>query len=82
MPLLRHERAALIFLLRHMLFGIVGALLFGFLVLYFDIGHLRSLSAESSDGWMTVLLLFFGLMITFGGLAMGIGVMSLGQDDN
>ncbi|HXP95984.1 MAG TPA: hypothetical protein VN809_04680 [Telmatospirillum sp.] len=82
MPLLRHERAAIVFLLRHMLVGIAGGLLFGALVLYFDIGHLRSLAGESNDGWMTVVLFFFGLMVTFGGLAMGIGVMSLGQDEN
>jgi hypothetical protein len=82
MTLLRHERAAIMFLLRHMLVGIVGALLFGALVLYFDIAHLRSLAGESNGGWMTLALFFFGLVITFGGLAMGVGVMSLGQDED
>lgn len=82
MKLLRHERAAITFLLRHMLFGVAGALLFGSLVLYFDIGHLRSLAGESKDGLLTLVLFFFGLAVTFGGVAMGVGIMGLGQDEN
>lgn len=82
MKLLRHEKAAITFLVHHMLFGIAGALLFGALVLYFDIGHLRSLAGQSQDGSLTLALFFFGLVITFGSVAMGIGVMSQGQDEN
>jgi hypothetical protein len=82
MKLMRHERAALTFLLRHLLLGAIGALLFGGLVLYFDIGHLRTLAAASADGKLTIGLFFFGLVVTFGSIAMGIGVMSLGHDEN
>lgn len=82
MKLLRHEQTAITFLIRHMLFGIGGAVLFGALVLYFDIGHLRSLAEESQDGPLTLVLFFFGLAVTFGSVAMGIGVMSQGQDEN
>ncbi len=82
MKLLRHERDAIIFLVRHMLFGICGAFLFGSLMLYFDIGHLRSLAGESRDGLLTLALFFFGLVVTFGSVAMGVGVMSQGQDEN
>ena len=60
----------------------VAALLFGTLVLYFDIGHLRSLAAQSPDGLLTLALFFFGLVVTFGSVAMGVGVMSQGQDEN
>lgn len=82
MKLLRHERTAIGFLLRHMLFGVAGAVLFGGLVLYLDIGHLRSLAHDSEDGWLTLVLFFFGLAVTFGSVAMGIGVMGQGQDEN
>lgn len=78
----RHERTALGFLLRHLLLGILGGSIFGGLVIAFDIGHLRSLAVESSDGALTLVLFFFGLFVTFGGIGMGIGVMSLGRDEN
>ncbi len=82
MKLLRHERLAIVFLIRHLAFGVVGGVLFGSLVLYFDIGHLRSLAGESADGLLTLALFFFGLVVTFGSVAMGVGVMSQGRDEN
>jgi hypothetical protein len=82
MKLLRHERSAIVFLLRHMLVGMVGGILFGVLVLSFDIGRLRSLAVESTDGILTLVLFFFGLLVTFGSVGMGIGIMSLGHDEN
>jgi hypothetical protein len=82
MKLLRHERAAITFLVRHLLIGTLGALLFGTLVLIFDIGHLRTLAGESADGILTLVLFFFGLFVTFGSIAMAVGVMSQAQDEN
>ncbi len=82
MTLLRHERTAIVFLLRHLLVGIVGALLFGGLVLLFDIAHLRSLATESRDGLLTLVLFFFGLAVTFGSRAMAIGVMGQAERDS
>ena len=82
MKLLRHEQTAIAFLIRHLLVGAVGGVLFGGLVLYFDIAHLRSLAFESRDGLLTLGLFFFGLFVTFGSLAMAIGVMGQGQDEN
>jgi hypothetical protein len=78
----RQEKSVLGFLLRHMLYGLAGGLCFGLLVLYFDIAHLRSLAMESKDGWLTILLFFFGLFITFGSVGMAAGVMGQGQDEN
>jgi hypothetical protein len=80
--LLHHEQAAITFLVRHMLVGIAGGLLFGSLVLAFDVGHLRSLAGQSPDGVLTLGLFFFGLIVTFGSLAMGVGIMSQGEDEN
>ncbi len=82
MGLQRHERHALRFLLQHLAGGVVGAIFFGVLLLALDIAHLRTLATESQDGWLTIVLLFFGLIVTFGSVAMAAGVMSLAQDDN
>ena len=82
MSLRRHERQVLGFLLRHMLYGMAGGLCFGLLVLYYDIAHLRTLAFESGDGWLTLVLLFAGLLVTFGSVGMAAGVMGLAQDEN
>jgi len=80
--MLRHERNAITFLLRHLLVGAVGGLVFGVLVIVLDIAHLRSLAMESNDGILTLVLFFFGLFVTFGSLGMAAGIMGLAQDDN
>ncbi len=78
--MLPFERHALIFLARHLVGGVVGALVFGGLILYFDLFGIRTMSGQSRDGWLAVALLFFGLIITFGSVAMGIGIMREGRD--
>jgi hypothetical protein len=40
------------------------------------------LATVSRDGGLTLVLFFFGLIVTFGGVGMGVGVMSLAQDEN
>ncbi len=82
MTLQRHERDVLGFLARHLIVGVVGGLLFGGLMIYFDIAHLRTLATESNDGILTLALFFFGLIVTFGSLGMGVGIMSQAQDEN
>lgn len=77
--LLDHERHAILFLLRHMMYGTVGGFTFGALVLFFDIGQLRSLAFESSHPIGVIILFFFGLFVTFGSLGMGVGIMGLGN---
>ncbi len=73
-----HERHALTFLLRHLLAGLVGAACFGGLILYFDFAGIRSMARADESGWLFIVLLFFGLAVTFGSVAMACGVMSLG----
>lgn len=82
MPLKQHEKNVLEFLLTHLLYGTIGGFLFGVLLLWADIGSLRTLISGSEDGLMVVILLFFGLFVTFGSVGMGIGIMSLGEDKN
>jgi hypothetical protein len=80
MPLQRHQKHALGFLLRHLAVGTVGGFVFGGLLLYFDVGNLWTMMRNSRDTGLWMFLLFFGLFITFGGIAMAWGVMGLGQE--
>ena len=82
MTLHRYEPAAIGFLIRHMLVGVLGGMVFGGLMVGFDIAHLRSLAGQSADGILTLLLFFFGLFVTFGSLGMGVGIMGLAQDED
>lgn len=78
----KFERDAVIFLVRHLIYGAAGGFLFGGLILYFDVAGLRSLALASEDRWLVLGMLFFGLFVTFGSLGMAVGIMSLGRDDN
>lgn len=73
------ERHALIFLLKHLVSGVVGALVLGCGLLALDVGGLRTMATADPDGIVAVILLFCGLIITFGSVAMGIGIMALGE---
>ncbi|RDD61177.1 hypothetical protein [Ferruginivarius sediminum] len=68
------------FLLHHVVGGIVGAVAFLALILAFDLGGLRQLILESRHGWLAGALLLFGLIVTFGSVAMAAAVMLLGRD--
>ncbi|MDX1709614.1 MAG: hypothetical protein R3316_00585 [Rhodovibrionaceae bacterium] len=81
MSLHPHEKRALRFLGIHLAGGSLGAALFGGLILWFDLFGIRTMAGESDLGWLAVALLFFGLVITFGSVAMGIGVMREGSDE-
>ncbi len=74
-----HERHAIRFLLHHLLGGIAGAVVFGVCILYFDVGGIMSMARTDPQGWLFVAILFFGLFITCGSVAMGIGIMSLSR---
>ena len=76
-----HERHAIFFLLRHLIYGTAGGIAFGTLLLVQDFAGLRSLIWTAETPWLWLLMLFFGLFITFGSIAMGIGIMSLGRDE-
>ena len=76
----RHHRRFIGFLLRHCLFGCAGGLVLGVLLLWQDVGGIGSLIAASPDRELFVLLLFFGLFITFGSIGMAVGVMQLGEE--
>lgn len=75
----RHARVAIGFLLWHLAAGVAGAVIFGGLVLWFDIGHLRSLAMRTDQPALVIALLLFGLVVTFGSCAMAVGVMGMGR---
>lgn len=68
------------FLLHHVVGGVIGAVTFMALILATDLAGLRRLFLETENGLVAALLLLFGLMITFGSVAMGIAVMLQGED--
>lgn len=70
------------FLLHHVMAGIVGAVVFFALIVAYDLASLRALMLNTRGGWLAGLLLLFGLIVTFGSVAMGWAVMSLGRDRN
>ncbi len=74
--LLPHEKRFLQFLAGHLALGVAAAAGLTGLLLYFDLFGLRSLAVTQPEGWLGIALIFIGLAITFGSVAMGIGVMS------
>ncbi|WP_417828385.1 hypothetical protein [Thalassospira sp.] len=80
----REARSIVKFMIEHTAYGGFGALVFGALVLFFDIGGIYSLAMASRDAPIFIFLLFFGLFVTFGGISLGIGIMTLGgfSDDD
>jgi multisubunit Na+/H+ antiporter MnhB subunit len=68
------------FLLHHVVGGVIGAVAFMALILATNMAGLRELFLETEHGLVAALLLLFGLMVTFGSVAMGIAVMLQGED--
>jgi len=68
------HRHAIAFLLRHLAFGSLGGFLFGGLFLGFDVAGLRTMIFASPDRELLLLMLFFGLFVTFGSIGMAVGV--------
>ncbi len=71
------EKKPLKFLALHLFYGVVAAITFGLLVLATDHSHIRTMLMEASNPLPVLALMFFGLIITFGSVAMGVGIMSL-----
>lgn len=68
------------FLLHHLFGGVIGAVAFMGLIMAFDLAGLRGLILGSPHGWVAGGLLLFGLVVTFGSVAMGAAVMLLGRE--
>lgn len=68
------------FLLKHLAAGSIGGFLLGVLLLWQDVAGLKTMIFASPDRGLVLFMLFFGLWVTFGSLAMAIGVMQLGEE--
>jgi tetrahydromethanopterin S-methyltransferase subunit E len=78
--MLTHHRDAIGFLLKHLFYGCFGGFLFGALLLWFDVAGLATMIFASPEWPLFLLMLFFGLFVTFGSIGMGVGVMGLGEE--
>ncbi len=74
------EKAAILFLLKHLLSGAAGALVLGTGLLLFDVANLATMMRSSEHGLVAAIMLYAGLILTFGSVAMGIGIMALNED--
>jgi hypothetical protein len=71
------EKRLVMFLLKHLMGGATGGIVFGIGLLVLDIASLRTLMGQNEDGLIALLLLFFGLIVTFGSVAIGVGIMTM-----
>ena len=75
-----HSRRFVGFLLTHCLYGVVGGIVLGGMLLWQDVNGLGSMIFSSPDRYLFLALLFFGLFVTFGSIGMAVGVMQLGEE--
>jgi len=73
-------RITLTFLFKHMMAGVVGGVVLGFLLLYFNVSNLWGMISTARDGWIVLIMLFTSLCLTFGSISMGWGIFSLAQE--
>lgn len=73
-------RPGISFLLKHLLYGTICGFTLGFLILWFDFAGLATMIFASPEKYVFLLMLFFGLWITFGSIAMAVGIMGLGEE--
>ena len=73
------ERDALLFLAKHLAAGLAAGLSFCGAMLAFDVGGLRSLLVAADSVGIGLYLFIGSICITFGSVAMGVGIMGLGD---
>ena len=69
-------------MLQHFLVGAVAAVIFGGVLLWSDMAGLATLLAESPQREIGLVLLFAGLVSTFGPIAMLTGLASHSDEDD
>ena len=72
----RYRHPGLIrFLFGHFVAGSVGAVVFLAGLLLTDFGGIATMAGDSPHGLLFIAMLLFALCLTFGAVAMGVGVM-------
>ncbi|CAO3416457.1 MULTISPECIES: hypothetical protein [Azospirillum] len=74
------EKAAILFLLKHLASGVAGAVVLATGLLILDVANLATLMGNSDHGIIAAIMLYASLILTFGSVAMGIGIMTLNED--
>jgi polyferredoxin len=74
------EKHAILFLLKHLATGAVGAIVLATGILVMNVAGIGALVANSEHGIIAAIMLYVSLILTFGSVAMGIGVMALNED--
>ena len=65
------------FLAQHLLVGVLFGIALAVVIASFDVGGFRSLLAGDQNPYLAMFLLIATFALTFGSLAMGVGIMSL-----
>ncbi|HYH38831.1 MAG TPA: hypothetical protein VD860_11465 [Azospirillum sp.] len=73
------ERSAILFLVKHLAAGVTAGLVFCAAMLGFDVGSLRTLLVAADSVGVGLYLFVGSICITFGSVAMGVGIMGLGD---
>ncbi len=78
----RQDTRLIRFLLNHALTGVVVAAMVVYGIVRLDLFGIGSLVAATAQGPLALLLLFFGLAVTFASLAMGTAIFLLPRDED
>lgn len=82
LPLRADDKQVLKYLATYLVYGLAAGLTFGLGVLATDLGNLRTMAMESGRPILVLAVFFFSLLITFGSVGMGVGVMTFGMGDD
>lgn len=74
------EKHAILFLLKHLATGAAGAIVLATGILVTNVAGIGHLVANSEHGVIAAIMLYASLILTFGSVAMGIGIMALNED--
>ena len=74
------EKHAIFFLLKHLATGAAGAVTAATGILFFDVAGIGDLVSNSDHGGVAIAMLYVSFFLTFGSVAMGIGIMALNED--
>lgn len=74
------EKHAILFLLKHLATGAAGAVVLATGILVMNVAGIGELVSNSEHGFIAIAMLYVSLILTFGSVAMGIGIMALNED--
>jgi hypothetical protein len=70
------------YVLPHLMAGCLAGVVASVGMVATNIGSLRDLVMHTDGGWIAFALLTFGLVVTFGSVAIGSAIMSIGSGDD